>query len=91
MKKAIIIAALIIYGLHYFNPTLEDHQDKVSQGFPKYIKAEDEKVWKDMKYIDIFICSATQSKWKNTLITVGITRFVLVVDDRWPYIKKPAG
>ncbi|MFC1887008.1 hypothetical protein ACFLZM_08120 [Thermodesulfobacteriota bacterium] len=94
MKKLIIVIALIVAGLHYINPTVEEHKNKISASFPEYIDVKDEKVldkiWKDLKYIDIFVCSATQSRWKNTLVSVGITRFVLVVDDRWPFIKKPA-
>ena len=93
MKKFVLFVLLIIAALHYTNPTFEDHKRSIGATLIQPItEATDpgwanDPVWKDLTYMDFFICSATQGISKQTLVSVGGVRFVKIVDTTWPHIK----
>ena len=88
MRKKFIILVIIgfIFFLYRSNPDFENHIAKISSDLlenSSISEEVDEKIREGLEYKNYSICSATQSKEKGTMVSVGILRRVKVVNDKW--------
>ena len=76
----------IIFILSRLNPSFDDHVSMISSDFVKSSSAPegpDAKIREGLDYKNFILLSVTQEKGKLSLITVGVVKRVIVVDDEW--------
>lgn len=88
MKNKLIFLFVvgIIFILSRLNPSFDDHVSMISSDSAKSSSASEEsdaKIREGLDYKNFIILSVTQEKGKLSLITVGVVKKVMVVDDEW--------
>ena len=88
MKNKLIILAIIglVFFLYRSNPSFEDHIEKIGSDLPENSSISEEveeKIRGKLTYKDYSIISATQSRERGTMVSVGIMRKVKVVNETW--------
>lgn len=88
MKKFVAIAVGIGVFLTVSNPSFTDHKAKIARSihfnhrvfgdFASYLVP-----WSDLEFIDLFGFSLTQSRSKNTWVSIGAFGEIKVLDETW--------
>jgi len=79
LKKliAVVIVIGLFWGLHYINPSFDDHKSAISPD-----SSFENELWDELVYKDYYIISFTNSA-KGTMVSFGLTKYVNVVDKEW--------
>lgn len=90
MKIFIAVVVIVLGGLFYLNPTIDDHKAAISSELPDTVDVseddEENSIWNDISYSNFYVFSGTKSVEKGTMISFGAAKYVIVVDDEWPYL-----
>lgn len=88
MKIFIAVVVIVLGGLFYLNPTIDDHIAAISSKLPDTVDEGDEEnsIWNDISYSNFYVFSGTKSVENGTMISFGAAKYVIIVDDEWPYI-----
>ena len=89
MKKILLIVLFgALWWVHTNRPTLRDHQEKIyllangpESGFDDAELSLPQ--WDKLEFKDWFLLTATQDKDKFAIVSVGIPRYVRIIDTDW--------
>jgi len=93
MTKFITIIAIFLGVLFYLNPTIDEHKSSIETNSPETLDVAedlddpDSSFWDDVSYANFYIFSGTKSISKKTMISIGMAKCIIVVDNKWPYVQ----
>ncbi len=75
----VVIVIAIVGGLHFINPTFEEHKLALSSEL-----ATDDPIWDGLNYKDYFLVSfMSDVEMGGSMVTYGLCKYVKVVDEEW--------